>query len=404
MSTIKANFHNEKSGSVVPVHFRIDSNHLVISIPGINELTRWPLNRVHMLHGPADGKQLRLICGSDTSIFMELEVSVNITWLASQCPNFYRKPGQVFHPGAVGGVVAVIFIAFIFMSGAGTGVFERSVARIGDLTHSVMSFEKKSMNVICRNATNFSQDGFKWDRGASAYGYVKEARSRGYTLAQCIDFADFKANSTPSTKITPVKISNKVRRLNDRSLCLGLKFENPEWEAEARGRGFDRVRCAAFLQTSSVSTTPYVSNDAVTEVTKVKKSLDLKVLKIPNLCREAFNSNLPDHWQSKWPGASKPHADEVQRRGLTVQACADIVRLTDSPTTSWRFSGKSDLDICNTAVRRGDDRAIWENRPSYLAHVLAAKRRGLTIGVCRAILNLSDSFIGPWRPRIQDFA
>lgn len=326
MSFIRAKFYDEKLARIVPVSFRINNRHLEVFYQDREVAVRWPLSRVRILHGPADAKPLRLVCGSDTEAYLEPEMSVNISWLAGQCPNFYRKPRGPIGFGKIIGIIAVLAIFYAVASGAG---------------------EKALLHAI-QFANSFSQ------------------------VAQ--------------EKPKPVEISTRVRNLSDRSLCLGLASENPEYVAEANTRKLNKTSCENIVNSNAKP------SGTATWQKQLQGKYLAKMSKL-DLCRVATIKEAGSYtWDKKRNVDS--YIQEAVRRDYSPDYCDRAIngqkkpqsKKTDTPDSRHYLANSSNRLLCRMATKEVSGKREWDDLPTVADYIGELKERGVTTLQCSAIM------------------
>lgn len=320
----------------MPVTFQIIDGNFVISSRDGNGVTNWPTDKIHILCGLSDGKPLRLVNGSNHETYLEPDISVNTSWLASQCPNFYanheEKKGSKLK-GVFKFAVIIAALYFVFTTVSFSTLETKIVRPILTLISGTVPIENKTEREICEESIKKANGNFRWNYAVSAQDYFKEAKRRKYTVAQCVKYFEGPSHSQPEQSL----VNGLTRTPQARSKTLIVPASPTEHEAIAR-------------------------------------------------CQAAFNHNIPERWRPSYPTPMNPYATEARRLGFTPQDCADIVHFMTESTSQWPIAEGSDRDVCNSAMRLRGDLYIWESQPRYIVDVLTAKSRGLTIDRCRKLV------------------
>jgi peptidoglycan hydrolase-like protein with peptidoglycan-binding domain len=189
---------------------------------------------------------------------------------------------------------------------------------------------------------------------------------------------------------SPKKV--EYRKIPDRLLCdLAVEVGSesaPKWDLsllayvqEAQRRGFSTQRCAELTRRGlRVASSNTQSSTPVFEVEYSKIADRL-------LCDLAVEGGRGPEF--KWDLSLNSYVQEAQRRGFSMQRCAELAgRLRVASSPAYRrpapslYSEMSNLDVCIQALTPTSQPLSWDIGSNFVRHIQEAARRGLTLQRC----------------------
>ncbi len=216
---------------------------------------------------------------------------------------------------------------------------------------------------ICRGAYNVNRA--DWETLTEFAGHVSEARRRGLSAADCrvvIGLEPLRGQPEQSKEKSDWVICMSALVANREAFATGDAYSSEVAEAKRRGLSVNDCRAALGLDNKKL----IASTDAIRQR--------------PNeaICASAL---IPTRTRFSPLSAYQPEVKEATRRGLSVDDCRVVLRLSRLSTMANNETSKN---LCSMALN--STRLGWETGSMYSPQIEKVKQRGLSLDDCRELL------------------